>query len=160
MHKWVQCTGRCTLNSLQTAFYYFPSRGRLPCFGSCRLPKILYLLEMGQMFMWTPISALHRKYIQSTVRYSFGVIMSKVPRLRCSGHFTANMTLLAILGGKVEVPTLSGKTQLFTYSSLLIPMGVQHGHLLILRGKGLPKPGLLINHHGDQYVRFSIKFPT
>ncbi|XP_060962764.1 chaperone protein dnaJ 1, mitochondrial isoform X3 [Cannabis sativa] len=60
----------------------------------------------------------------------------------------------AILGGKVEVPTLSGKTQ------VKIPMGVQHGHLLILRGKGLPKPGLLINHHGDQYVRFSIKFPT
>ncbi|XP_062074409.1 chaperone protein dnaJ 1, mitochondrial [Humulus lupulus] len=59
----------------------------------------------------------------------------------------------AILGGKVEVPTLSGKTQ------VNIPMGVQPGQLLVLRGKGLPKPGLLINHHGDQYVRFCIKFP-
>ncbi|KAK4797213.1 hypothetical protein SAY86_029539 [Trapa natans] len=58
----------------------------------------------------------------------------------------------AILGGKVEVPTLSGKTQ------VNIPNGVQHGQLLALRGKGLPKPGFLINH-GDQFVRFRIQLP-
>ncbi|KAK7301146.1 hypothetical protein RJT34_12007 [Clitoria ternatea] len=58
----------------------------------------------------------------------------------------------AILGGKVEVPTLSGKIQ------LKIPKGVQHGQLLALRGKGLPKHGFLV-HHGDQYVRFRVNFP-
>lgn len=58
----------------------------------------------------------------------------------------------AILGGKVEVPTLSGNRQ------LRIPKGVQHGHLVVLRGKGLPKSGFLIDH-GDQYVRFCINFP-
>ncbi|TXG52716.1 hypothetical protein EZV62_021885 [Acer yangbiense] len=55
----------------------------------------------------------------------------------------------AILGGKVDVPTLSGK----------IPKGVQPGQLLLIRGKGLPKPGLLWDH-GDQYVRFCVNFPT
>lgn len=59
----------------------------------------------------------------------------------------------AILGGQVEVPTLSGKMQ------LKIPKGVQHGQLLVLRGKGLPKHGFLV-HHGDQYVRFRVNFPT
>ncbi|KAJ6919802.1 chaperone protein dnaJ 1 [Populus alba x Populus x berolinensis] len=57
----------------------------------------------------------------------------------------------AILGGKVEVPTLSGKTQ--------IPKGVQPGQLVVLRGKGLSKHGFLVDH-GDQYVRFCINFPT
>ncbi|KAF5746787.1 Chaperone protein DNAj putative isoform 1 [Tripterygium wilfordii] len=59
----------------------------------------------------------------------------------------------AMLGGKVEVPTLSGKTQ------VKIPKGVQHGQLLVLRGKGLPKHGFLVDH-GDQFVRFRINFPT
>ncbi|KAJ6304672.1 hypothetical protein OIU78_020279 [Salix suchowensis] len=59
----------------------------------------------------------------------------------------------AILGGKVEVPTLSGKTQ------VNIPKGVQPGQLVVLRGKGLSKHGFLV-HHGDQYVRFCINFPT
>ncbi|GAB4861319.1 hypothetical protein Ancab_036480 [Ancistrocladus abbreviatus] len=58
----------------------------------------------------------------------------------------------AILGGKVEVPTLSGKTQ------LNIPKGVQPGQLLVLRGKGLPKHGYIVDR-GDQYVRFRINFP-
>ncbi|KAI4337648.1 hypothetical protein L6164_016035 [Bauhinia variegata] len=59
----------------------------------------------------------------------------------------------AILGGKVEVPTLSGKMQ------LKIPKDVQPGQLLVLRGKGLPKHGFLLDH-GDQYVRFRVNFPT
>lgn len=59
----------------------------------------------------------------------------------------------AILGGTVDVPTLSGKTQ------LKIPKGVQPGQLLVLRGKGLPKHGFLVDH-GDQYVRFRVNFPT
>eukprot|EP00257_Ricinus_communis_P013930 XP_015571491.1 chaperone protein dnaJ 1, mitochondrial isoform X1 [Ricinus communis] len=59
----------------------------------------------------------------------------------------------AILGGKVDVPTLSGKFQ------IKIPKGVQPGQLLVLRGKGLPKHGFLVDH-GDQFVRFRINFPT
>lgn len=59
----------------------------------------------------------------------------------------------AILGGMVDVPTLSGKTQ------LKIPKGVQPGQLLVLRGKGLPKHGFLVTH-GDQYVRFRVNFPS
>ncbi|KAL8058566.1 hypothetical protein ABFX02_03G026600 [Erythranthe guttata] len=59
----------------------------------------------------------------------------------------------AILGGSVDVSTLSGMMQ------LRIPKGVQHGQLVLLRGKGLPKSGFLSNH-GDQYVRFCIKFPS
>ncbi|KAK4276851.1 hypothetical protein QN277_014955 [Acacia crassicarpa] len=59
----------------------------------------------------------------------------------------------AILGGEVEVPTLSGKMR------VKIPKGVQPGQLLILRGKGLPKHGFLVDH-GDQFVRFRVNFPT
>ncbi|XP_076927713.1 chaperone protein dnaJ 1, mitochondrial-like [Bidens hawaiensis] len=59
----------------------------------------------------------------------------------------------AIIGGKVDVPTLNGKTQ------VKIPKGVQHGQLTILRGKGLPRKGFFVDH-GDQYVRFRINFPT
>ncbi|GAY41537.1 hypothetical protein CUMW_060260 [Citrus unshiu] len=59
----------------------------------------------------------------------------------------------AILGGKVDVPTLSGKVQ------VKIPKGVQPGQLLVLRGKGLAKNGLFLDH-GDQYVRFRVNFPT
>ncbi|CAI9263341.1 unnamed protein product [Lactuca saligna] len=58
----------------------------------------------------------------------------------------------AIIGGMVEVPTLNGKTQ------VKIPKGVQHGQLSILRGKGMPRKGLFVDH-GDQYVRFRINFP-
>ncbi|PIA51973.1 hypothetical protein AQUCO_01000089v1 [Aquilegia coerulea] len=60
----------------------------------------------------------------------------------------------AILGGSVDVPTLSGKMQ------VKIPKGVQPGELLILRGRGLPKQGGFYVTHGDLYVRFRIKFPT
>ncbi|XXG61120.1 hypothetical protein AAC387_Pa04g2854 [Persea americana] len=59
----------------------------------------------------------------------------------------------AMLGGKVDVPTLSGTTQ------IKIPNGVQPGQLLVLRGKGLPKHSGLFDR-GDQYVRFRIHFPS
>lgn len=59
----------------------------------------------------------------------------------------------AILGGKIEVPALFGKTQ------VKIPKGVQPGQLLVLRGRGLPKQTGLVNH-GDQYVRFHVHFPS
>ncbi|XP_039144786.1 chaperone protein dnaJ 1, mitochondrial isoform X2 [Dioscorea cayenensis subsp. rotundata] len=59
----------------------------------------------------------------------------------------------AILGGKVEVPTLFGKTE------VKIPKGVQPGQLLVLRARGLPKRIGLVDH-GDQYVRFRVHFPS
>ncbi|KAL4272989.1 hypothetical protein GQ457_13G009620 [Hibiscus cannabinus] len=69
-------------------------------------------------------------------------------------YINSNISLTqAILGGKVEVPTLSGKIQ------VKIPKGCQHGQLLVLRGKGLPKHGILV-YHGDQYVRFRVNLPT
>ncbi|TVU12051.1 hypothetical protein EJB05_45674, partial [Eragrostis curvula] len=57
----------------------------------------------------------------------------------------------AILGGKVEVPTVNGKTE------VKIPKGVQPGQVIVLRGKGLPN---LAGYSGDQYVRFRIHFPS
>ncbi|PWA52994.1 chaperone protein DnaJ [Artemisia annua] len=53
----------------------------------------------------------------------------------------------AIMGGKVEVPTLSGNTE------VEIPKGVKPGQVSILRGKGLPKKCFSMLR-GDQYVRF------
>ncbi|XP_062028369.1 chaperone protein dnaJ 1, mitochondrial-like [Rosa rugosa] len=41
----------------------------------------------------------------------------------------------------------------------LYQKGVQPGEHVVLRGKGLPKHGFLV-HHGDQYVRFRVQFPT
>jgi len=57
----------------------------------------------------------------------------------------------AMLGGKVEVPSLNGKTE------VKIPKGVQPGQVVVLRGKGLPDPS---GYFGDQYVRFRIHFPS
>ncbi|KAF9608226.1 hypothetical protein IFM89_008181, partial [Coptis chinensis] len=60
----------------------------------------------------------------------------------------------AVLGGTVDVPTLSGKMQ------VKIPKGVQPGQLLILRGRGLPKQGGFIERFGDLFVRFRIDLPS
>ncbi|KAK9743420.1 hypothetical protein RND81_03G237800 [Saponaria officinalis] len=58
----------------------------------------------------------------------------------------------AMLGGEVEVPTLTGNI------SLDIPKGVRPGQVVVLRGRGLPKRGLFINR-GDQHVIFRVNFP-
>ena len=58
----------------------------------------------------------------------------------------------ATLGGKVEVPTLKGKT------SVKIPEGTQHDR--VLRLKGIGAPTLKGNHTGDQLVRIKIQIPT
>jgi DnaJ-class molecular chaperone len=52
----------------------------------------------------------------------------------------------AILGGKVEAPTISGSV------SLTIPAGASSGQMLRLRGKGIKK--------GDQLVRLKIVMPA
>ena len=58
----------------------------------------------------------------------------------------------AALGGKVDVPTLKGKT------SVKIPEGTQHDQ--ILRLKGLGAPALKGRTTGDQLVRIKIVIPT
>jgi curved DNA-binding protein len=58
----------------------------------------------------------------------------------------------AVLGGKLSVPTMSGKV------SLTIPSGTQGGRTFRLRGKGMPKLRKK-NEFGDLLVTVSIKIP-
>ena len=58
----------------------------------------------------------------------------------------------AALGGKKEVPTLSGRVR------VTIPEGTQSGRILRLRGKGMPHAS---GHgHGDLLVTVTVKTPT
>jgi DnaJ-class molecular chaperone len=57
----------------------------------------------------------------------------------------------AVLGGKVEVPTISGKV------NLSIPKGASSGQTLRLRGKGVP--GGKNRTAGDQRVRLKVVLP-
>jgi curved DNA-binding protein len=58
----------------------------------------------------------------------------------------------AVLGGKVNVPTLAGSL------SLKIPPGTQPGQTFRLKGKGMPK--LKNNsHYGDLYANVNIEIP-
>lgn len=57
----------------------------------------------------------------------------------------------AVLGGKIDVPTLSGKV------SMSIPKGASSGQRLRLKGRGIkPASGAA----GDQFVRLKITLPT
>jgi curved DNA-binding protein len=59
----------------------------------------------------------------------------------------------AILGGKVEVPTMDGAVM------LNIPAGTQNGQRFRLRGKGMPR----LNHtdvHGDLFAEVDVHLPT
>jgi len=58
----------------------------------------------------------------------------------------------AVLGGEVEIPTLTGKAK------LQIDPGTQSGKILRMRGKGIPH----LNGHGkgDQLVRIAVWTPT
>ncbi len=58
----------------------------------------------------------------------------------------------AVLGGKKEINTLSGKL------NITIPPGTQHGKLLRIKGKGMPvydHP----NQHGDLMVEIQVELP-
>jgi len=57
----------------------------------------------------------------------------------------------AILGDTIKVPTIEG------HASLKIPSGIQSGHLLRMRGKGLPR--LRGNQRGDELIRVVIDTP-
>ena len=58
----------------------------------------------------------------------------------------------AALGGKVDVPTIKGKT------SVKIPEGTQHAQ--VLRLKGLGAPALKGHTTGDQLIRINVTIPT
>ena len=58
---------------------------------------------------------------------------------------------LAVLGGKIEIPTLDGKV------GLKIPKGIQSGQILRLKGKGFPR--IRSKHYGDQLVKIQINTP-
>jgi molecular chaperone DnaJ len=59
---------------------------------------------------------------------------------------------LAALGGEVEVPGIEGRT------SVDIEPGTQGGHVIRLRGRGLPRVGG--GPRGDQHVHISVEVPT
>ncbi len=56
----------------------------------------------------------------------------------------------AVLGDKIEIPTLEGKVK------LKIPAGIQSGKLIRIRGKGIPRA---TGGKGDQFVEIQIKTP-
>lgn len=79
------------------------------------------------------------------------------PRFERKGHdlyTTVPVDLYtAVLGGEVQLSTLSGKV------NLKIPAGSQHGQTIRLRGKGMPKLRHA-NEYGDLYVKLEIRLPT
>lgn len=60
---------------------------------------------------------------------------------------------VAVLGGEVEVPTLTGKT------GLKIEAGTPSGKIMKVKGEGVPVFGMA-DRHGDLYVRVQIEVPT
>ena len=69
-------------------------------------------------------------------------------------HVTVLVDLYtAILGGKVQVPTLSSPVM------LTIPAGMQNGRIFRLRGKGMPRLKQR-DQHGDLYARVEVQVPT
>jgi len=58
----------------------------------------------------------------------------------------------AVLGGKIEIPTLDGK------ADLKIPAGIQSNQVLRMKRKGFPM--LRGGHVGDQLVKIQVQTPT
>jgi curved DNA-binding protein len=69
-------------------------------------------------------------------------------------HVTVPVELYtAILGGKVQVPTLNGPVM------LTVPAGTQNGRVFRLRGKGMPRLRRP-EQHGDLYAKVDIRLPS
>jgi len=67
-------------------------------------------------------------------------------------HMTLPISLSeAVLGGKVEVPTIDG------HVSMTVPKGANTGTTLRLRGRGIVDPRT--GRRGDQYVRLEVVLP-
>ena len=58
----------------------------------------------------------------------------------------------AVLGGKIEIPTVDGK------AGLKIPAGIQSGQVLRMKGKGFPM--IRSSSSGDQLVKIQVETPT
>jgi len=78
------------------------------------------------------------------------------PRFRRTGvdlHTEVRVPLtVAVLGGEVEVPTLTGKVM------LKIPEGTQNGRIFKLGGKGMPQGRS--GNYGSLYAAISVVLPT
>jgi molecular chaperone DnaJ len=59
----------------------------------------------------------------------------------------------AVLGGEIELPTLTGKV------ALKIPAETPNGNVFRLAGKGMPRLGTL-SQHGDLFARVKVVLPT
>jgi molecular chaperone DnaJ len=58
---------------------------------------------------------------------------------------------VALLGGKVSIPTLDGQVE------VRVPSGTQQGEEMILKGRGVPK--VYGGDTGDLFVSFSMLIP-
>lgn len=58
----------------------------------------------------------------------------------------------AVLGGKIQVPTLSGNVR------MTIPSGTSSGNTLRLKGKGMPRYGKN-QQHGDLLIKVKVELP-
>ncbi len=77
------------------------------------------------------------------------------PRFRREGanlHTEVSVGLLdAVLGGEVEVPTMTGRV------ALKIPRGTQNGRSFRIAGKGMPRSGG--SGHGDLFATVKVRLP-
>lgn len=74
---------------------------------------------------------------------------------RDSDHIYSTVPLSlvdAVLGAEIDIQTVHGKV------SVRVPAGTQPGHVLRIKGKGMP----IVNtaRHGDHYVTLSVEVPT
>lgn len=93
-----------------------------------RLQKIPYFPEMVLIFMLTNISALHKSVCSDSLLFLLRLNIGRVPFCFCFStavelKFSFN-AMQAILGGSVDVPTLSGKKQLTV--RYLLPFLIWH----------------------------------
>ncbi|KAF8559338.1 hypothetical protein OG21DRAFT_1561684 [Imleria badia] len=82
-----------------------------------------------------------------------GVAPSKIFRRQGANlHHEARIPLhLALLGGRVRVPTLDG------HVDVRVPSGTQHGEEMVLRNHGVPS--VFGGDKGDLFVSFTIQLP-
>jgi molecular chaperone DnaJ len=67
-------------------------------------------------------------------------------------HYDARIPLhVALLGGKVRVPTLDGDVD------VRVPGGTQQGEEMVLKGRGVPP--VFGGERGDLFVAFSVQLP-
>lgn len=82
-----------------------------------------------------------------------GVAPSKIFRRQGANlHHEARLPLhMALLGGRVRVPTLDG------HVDVRVPSGTQHGEEMVLRNHGVPS--VFGGEKGDLFVSFTVQLP-